>query len=120
MGVDSDGVADVPWHFGTDAQYPVLSLAVDGDGRATWSEVGRQLRAGPTVTAAAAVDPAQVILTWTTVAARESTPSPEVTYTVTREAGAPMETVATAAIMTSSSSLRYIVKSRSPSARIDE
>ena len=44
-------------------QYPALSLDVDSDGRASWQEMGRQLRAGPALTAAAAVGPARVDLT---------------------------------------------------------
>ena len=95
VDVDGDGTADAPWHFGTEAQYPALSLDVDGDGRSTWQEVGRQLRAGPAVTAAPSVDPAQVSLTWTAVAAGAWTPPPEVTYTVYRDAAAAAETVAT-------------------------
>ena len=43
-------------------QYPALSLDVDSDGRASWQEMGRQLRAGPALTAAA-VGPARVDLT---------------------------------------------------------
>ena len=95
LDVDGDDVADAPWDFGTHRQYPALSLDVDGDGVASWREVGRQLRAGPVVTAALAVDPVQVDLTWTAVAAGAWTPSPEVGYTVTRETGAGVETLAT-------------------------
>ena len=95
VDVDGDDVADAPWDFGTDRQYPALSLDVDGDGVAGWREVGRQLRAGPALTAALAVDPVQVDLTWTAVAVGAWTPSPEVSYTVTRETGAGVETMAT-------------------------
>ena len=94
MDVDGDGVADAPWHFGTEAQYPALSLDVDGDGRATWQEAGRQLRAGPVVTAAPRAGSAEVTLTWTPVDATGWTPSPAVTYTVHRAAAAGVETVA--------------------------
>ena len=95
VDVDGDGAADAPWDFGTVLQYPALSLDVDGDGVAGWREVGRQLRAGPALTAAPAVDPARVDLTWTAADAGARTPAPEVTYTVTRETGAALETVAT-------------------------
>ena len=95
VDVDGDDVADAPWDFGTDRQYPALSLDVDGDGVAGWREVGRQLRAGPALTAAPAVDPARVDLTWTAADAGARTPAPEVTYTVHRETGAALETVAT-------------------------
>ena len=95
VDADGDGVADAPWHFGTEAQYPALSLDVDGDGRASWQEVGRQLRVGPVVTAAPSrAESAEVTLTWTPVDATGWTPSPAVTYTVHREAGAGVETVA--------------------------
>ena len=94
VDVDDDGVADAPWHFGTDAQYPALSLDMDGDGRATWQEVGRQLRAGPTVTAVPAVGPVQVALAWTAADASAWTPSPPASYTVYRETGGVVETVA--------------------------
>ena len=42
--VDVDGVTgdDDPWHFGTTSQYPVLKVDVDGDGTATWRELGQQ------------------------------------------------------------------------------
>ena len=95
VDVDGDDAADDPWDFGTAAQYPALSLDVDGDGRAGWREVGRQLRAGPALTAAAAVDPARVDLTWTAAGAGARAPAPDVTYTVTREAAGAVATVAT-------------------------
>ena len=38
VDVDGDGVADAPWHFGTDVQYPALLPDVDGDGAV---DVGR-------------------------------------------------------------------------------
>ena len=94
VDVDGDSVLDGPWHFGTSAQYPALSLDVDGDGRASWQEVGRQLRAGPELTAAPAENLAEVVLTWMAADASAWTPAPAVTYTVTREAGAAVETVA--------------------------
>ena len=94
VDVDGDDVADDVWHFGTATQYPVLSPDADDDGRSTWQEMGRQLRAGPTLTAAVATSPGQVALTWTAVDASAWTPPPAVTYTVYREAGAGVETVA--------------------------
>ena len=59
VDVDGDGVVDGPWHFGTSAQYPVLSLDVDGDLLASWQELGRQLQAGPALTAVPAAVPAR-------------------------------------------------------------
>ena len=96
VDADGDGAADGPWHLGTAAQYPVLSLDVDGDGRASWQELGRQLQAGPTLTALPAAVPAEAVLTWTAADTSAWTPAPEVAYTVTREAGTTVETVATA------------------------
>ena len=95
VDVDGDGAADAPWDFGTPAQYPALSLDVDGDGVAGWREVGRQLRAGPALTAALAVDPVQVGLTWTAADAGAGTRAPAVSYTVHRETGGAAATVAT-------------------------
>ena len=94
VDADGDGVLDGPWHFGTSAQYPVLYLDVDGDGRASWQELGRQLRARPALTAMPAAVPAEVVLTWTAADTSAWTPAPAVTYTVTREAGSTLETVA--------------------------
>ena len=94
VDVDGAGVADAPWHFGTDVQYPALLPDVDGDGRSTWEEMGYQLRTGPAVTAAPGGAPPQVVLTWPAVDASAWTPSPAVTYTVYREAGGAVETVA--------------------------
>ena len=100
VDVDGDGILDGPWHLGTAAQYPALALDVNGDGRASWQELGRQLRAGPVVTAApaenlAAENLAEVVLTWTAADTSAWTPAPEVTYTVTREGGAAVEADAT-------------------------
>ena len=64
-GLYAEWDVDAVWHFGTDVQYPALSLDADGDGRSTWTEMGHQLRTGPAVTAAPGVHPAQVVLTWT-------------------------------------------------------
>ena len=94
VDVDGDGVLDGPWHLGTAAQYPVLTLDVDGDGRASWPELGRQLRAGPVLTATAASVPAEIVLTWTAADSSAWTPLAAVTYTVTRETGAAVETAA--------------------------
>ena len=42
--VDVDGQSgnDDPWDFGTASQYPVLKVDVDGNGDATWEELGDQ------------------------------------------------------------------------------
>ena len=69
VDVDGDGTRDNPWHFGTSTQYPVLKADLDDTAGATWQELGRQLRAGPTLTAVASSTTtpgqAQVALTWT-------------------------------------------------------
>ena len=47
--VDLDGETggDDPWHFGTNAQYPVLRVDFNGDGTASWEEFGDQRPAPP-------------------------------------------------------------------------
>ena len=42
--VTGDNAADDPWDLGTSAQYPVLQVDFDGDGRASWEEFGEQRR----------------------------------------------------------------------------
>ena len=44
VDVDGDGVLDGVWDFGTSREYPVLSADVNGDGAATWEELGPQGR----------------------------------------------------------------------------
>ena len=92
LDLDGDGGADDPWDFGTAGQYPALTADLDGDGRATWQEFGHQLRASPTLTATTAGR--GVELAWTAVDTSAWTPAPDVTYTVTRDAGAGVETIA--------------------------
>ena len=41
------GRSDAPWDFGTPGAYPALSVDADGDGAATWRELGSQGRAVP-------------------------------------------------------------------------
>ena len=67
---------------GTDGQYPVLKANFDGEGSATWQEFGRQLRAGPTLTATADGHP--VALSWTVLDVNAWSPVPALTYNVTR------------------------------------
>ena len=90
--VDGDGSVDDPWRFGTNGQYPALSLGADADARSTWQEMGRQLRTGPTVTVTPAADPVRVELTWTGSDTGAWTPPPAVSYTVYRESGGTLET----------------------------
>ena len=80
------------WHFGTTSQYPVLKADFDGDGTATWQEFGYQLRAGPALTVTTAAG--QVGLEWTAVDTDHWDPAPAVTYTVYRNDGTTIETVA--------------------------
>ena len=82
VDVDGDGTSDSPWTFGTGSQYPVLVVDMDGDGQATWQEFGRQLRAGPALTAAEVTG--TVVLTWTVAEVSARTSSPTLTYVVYR------------------------------------
>ncbi len=92
--LDADGLPNHPWTFGTSTQYPALSADTDGDGRATWQEFGYQLRAGPALTATTTAGAARVVLSWTAVDASHWNPAPGVTYTLTRDDGATLETLA--------------------------
>ena len=48
LDLDGDGDGDDPWDFGTDAQYPILSVDFDGDGTASTTEFGPQRTAPDT------------------------------------------------------------------------
>ena len=87
------GAPNEPWDFGTAGQYPAVRVDVDGDGRATWQEFGHQLRASPVLTATTTETPTQVVLSWTGTAGHW-TPPPAVTYTLTRDNGTTIETLA--------------------------
>ena len=90
-----EGEADDPWDFGTATQYPVLSRDLNGVGGATWQEFGYQIRTGPTLTASTSDGQAQVNLSWTAADLSSWSPAPAITYTVTRDNGTTVETVAT-------------------------
>ena len=92
LDLDGDEANDRPWHFGTSSQYPVLSVDVDGSGGASWQELGHQLREGPSLTATS--ETTRVVLTWTRVVTSHWTPEPGVTYTLYREEGTTVETLA--------------------------
>ena len=73
------------WHFGTDAEYPVLSVDFDGDGTATWEEFGFQIRDVPgPLTGSTTAGGRSVSLAWNAVDASHWSPQPGVRYTVTR------------------------------------
>ena len=92
-----DGEPDDPWDFGTMAEYPVLSLDLNDDNRATWEEFGYQLRSGPALTAPSTTNAgqSQVELEWTAVPlSSEWSPAPNLSYSVTREDDDAIETIA--------------------------
>ena len=86
-------LSEPPWNFGTSAQYPALKADLNGDGAKTWQEFGHQLRERPTLTATAT--DAEVVLRWEGVVTTHWTSAPVVTYTVYRERGSSVETIAT-------------------------
>ena len=89
--------SDSLWDLGSDSQYPALKVNFDRQGSATWQEFGRQLRAGPTLTATATettAGRARVELTWTAVDTSQWDPAPDVAYTVIRIDGAAIEVLA--------------------------
>ena len=86
-----DGEPDDPWDFGTTAQYPVLSLDLNDDNRATWQEVGYQVRGSLTLTAATTANQAQVVLSWNAISTSSWSPAPDVSYTLYRDDGTSVE-----------------------------
>ena len=93
LDFDSDYRLDEPWHFGNSDQYPVLAVDKDGDGQATWEEFGYQLRTGPTLDARSPAGQARVNVSWNAVDAGPWEPAPRVTYRVTRDDGADVQTM---------------------------
>ena len=93
VDIDGDDMPDDPWDFGTNVQYPALK-AVAGDDQAMWREFGYQLREGPPLTASRTPGMAQVSLTWTAPVVSHWMPAPTVTYTLTRDDGTTLETLA--------------------------
>ena len=91
VDLDGDSMNDDPWDFGTSSQYPVLSVDFDGNDSATWREFGRQLREGPALVATAGAT--QIVLAWMPVETNHWTPAPSVTYSLTRDDGANLETL---------------------------
>ena len=91
-----DGEPDDPWDFGTTAEYPVLSLDLNDDSRATWQEFGYQVGSSLTLTAATTASQAQVVLSWTAISIPSSwSPPPDVSYTLYRDDGATIEAIET-------------------------
>ena len=76
-----DGVGS--WHFGSSTQYPVLHADLDGDGQATWSEFGYQLRDTPRLTAS--IEDGKAKLIWSMVDTSHWDPEPLVRYAVIRD-----------------------------------
>ena len=89
-----DGEPDQPWDFGTATQYPVLSVDLNGDGGATWQEFGYQFRTRLSLSATTADGQAQVNLSWDAADVSSWNPAPSVTYTVYRDDGSTVESLA--------------------------
>ena len=90
-----DGESDDPWDFGTTTQYPALSLDLNDDNRATWQEVGYQVRGSLTLTAATTASQAQVVLSWNAISTSSWSPAPDVSYTLYRDDGTTIEAIET-------------------------
>ena len=90
-----DGEPDDPWDFGTTTQYPALSLDLNDDDRATWQEVGYQVRDSLTLTATTTANQARVVLSWNAVSTSAWSPAPDVGYTLYRDDGAAVEAIGT-------------------------
>ena len=93
-GIFGDGVLDEPWDFGTTTQYPALSVDVSGDNRQTWQEFGYQFRAAIPLTATTVGSQAQVALSWTAPSVSQWRPAPGITYTLYRDDGNAVPTLA--------------------------
>ena len=85
-------IGAAPWHLGTNAQYPALKADLGFDGTATWPEFGYQIRAGPILTATS--DSSRSNLSWTGVDLSAWNPQPVVTYSVHRNDGAVVKSLA--------------------------
>ena len=90
-----DDLPDEPWVFGTTAQYPVISRDLSGDDVATWQEFGYQFRTRPSLTATTPDGQVQMDLSWDAADVSPWTPAPSVTYTVYRDDGSTVESLAT-------------------------
>ena len=90
-----DGEPDDPWDFGTATQYPVLSLDLNDDNRATWQEFGYQVRGSLTLTAATTASQARVVLSWTAISTTSWSPAPDVSYSLYRDDGTTIEAIET-------------------------
>ena len=90
-----DGESDDPWDFGTATQYPVLSLDLNDDNRATWEEFGFQVRTSLTLTATTMANQTQVVLSWNSISTSSWSPAPDVSYTLYRDDGTDMEAIET-------------------------
>ena len=91
-----DGEPDEPWNFGATTQYPALSVDLNGDGRETWQEFGYQFRAVLPLTATTVGGQAQVALSWTAPSVSQWRPAPGITYTLYRDDGNGVATLADA------------------------
>ena len=111
-GIFGDGHPDDPWDCGTNAQYPVLSVDHDDNGRPTWQEFGYQIRTAPVLTASTMDGQAQVDLTWTAPAPNPWSPAPSVSYTLYRKSGITVEAVAEALSTRSHSDTGLMLNSR--------
>ena len=85
-------VGAAPWHLGTNAQYPALKADLGFDSTETWPEFGYQIRAGPILTATS--DSSRSNLSWTGVDLSAWNPQPVVTYSVHRNDGAAVKSLA--------------------------
>ena len=97
VDTDGDGSSDDPWDFGGSGDYPALNHDFDGGGTASWEEFGYQLRDGPTLTIA--TGSGQPVLTWTAVDADDWDPEPGVLYTVARDDGTDVNTLASGLVV---------------------
>ena len=75
LDIDRDERGDDPWDFGTTAEYPVLVVDFNGDGKSSWEEFGDQRGPIPRVEAVT-VDDDWLILTFSKDLEETSIPSP--------------------------------------------
>ena len=87
LNIVGDSATDAPWNFGSDYNYPALSVDFDGDGTASWQEFGVQREPGPVSSLAATRSGQNLQITWTAPTDNGSADSVVLHYRVSSDGG---------------------------------